>query len=108
LELLNNLNKKKISIIDNKLKYTINKIIPIPIEPYDVDNKYMFMSSLNIKEKITSYPSLNKYYKNIIFKTREEILGKKEIEETNKKLYDDTLKYIGKLYDKDGQKRKNI
>lgn len=108
LELLNNLNKKKISVIDNKLKYTINKIDPILIQPYDDNNKYMLLSSLNIKEKITSYPSLKKYYKNIIIKTREDILGNKTIEELNKKLYNDTLNYIGKIYDKEGNKRKNI
>lgn len=97
IERLDNQFKKKVVITDNKFKYNVSIIDAIPLKPYNFNFNYMMESSLGIKEKILSYPSV----KFTLDKLKDNIIR----EDIREKLYLEILAKISSIYDKDGLKR---
>jgi hypothetical protein len=106
LDRLDQINKKKVNItIDKKLKYNLNTIEAIPIKFYEANGKYMMESSLGIKQKISSYPSIKFITDKLKNPTLEILIGSDKLKELKEKLFYETLIKIATLYNIDGVKR---
>lgn len=99
-------NKKRVIITaDNKLKYNIKTVEPIPFVPYNPDGKFIISSSSGTKQDIAIYPTKYKISDTLIDKKHDEIVDNKKLKEINDKLYLETLRKIATLYGSDGIKR---
>ena len=105
IEKLDSINKKKVTISVDKIKYNINIVDAIPLKPYNYDGRYIIESTLGTKQQIAPYPSLKITYDKLQDKTTEELLGASKLDEIKQKLYMETLTKIASLYDSNGVKR---
>ena len=102
-------NKKKVTItIDKKLKYNLNTVEAIPLKPYEANGRYMIESTLGVKSKVASYPSVKFVYEKINDPTLETLFGSKKLKEMTDNLIHESFIKIASLYNLDGIKRNNI
>ncbi len=104
LDKLNKLVNKKVSITtDKKIKYSSGSSNAILLKPYNTDGKFILESSLGLKQKVASYPTIRFERSKLKVKSQSEILGDKQ-EKINEKFLKESLIKIGQLYDKNGNR----
>ena len=105
IKIIESFNKKKISLIDNKLKYNIKIVEPIQIKDLINDGNYIIKSPYGLRPSYL-YPLVYRT-KNIIEKINylKEISNKTKYDKLKTKLYDESLIKLAILYNLDGTKR---
>ena len=104
LKLIESINKKKVSIVENKLKYNMRIIEPLQIKDLTSDSNIFLKSSFGLNNIYNIYSLVyksEKYIKKINYIN--EISNNYNTLKT--KLYDDTLIKLAILYNMDGTKR---
>ena len=100
------INKKKVSIINNKkIIYNTSSVNAMLLQPYIYDGKYIIESILGTKQIIASYPNTKFIFDKLYDKTIDDLIGKTKLKEINENLYMDSLINIAIIYDIDGNKR---